>query len=185
MAMIGQWNGIRFEISHENTVLFQNLKLTAECETKDKEAGSQHYVSAKAGKAAQISMTILLNASLGTDVRQTAMTILDQSQRGAADHFYVGGKKLFPFKVMLVKADTEKILISPSGTWVSAEINVTMKQSGTEPILYEEPEPGTESKTNGADHWDPLQYILNLTNNAKVVNPPISKGNTNFVYREW
>lgn len=182
MAMIGQWNGIGFEFSTENTVLFQNMKLTAECETEDKESGSQHYVSVKAGKAVQIGMTILLNASLGSDVRKTAMTILDNSQRGAADYFYVGGKKLFPFKVMLVKADTEKILISPSGTWVSAEIGVTMKQAGTEPILYEEPESGTESKSNGADHWDPLQYILNLSKKAKVVKPPKKNPNVAIMY---
>lgn len=135
MAVIAQFGELKFEISSSAALLFQGLKMSAECETAEQTGNSQQYVSAKNGKAVQISLSIILNAALGIDVKMQATDILNTAQRGGQGYFYIGGAKVFPFKLMMTKADTEEIAIDPSGRWISTKINVTLKQSTKEWII--------------------------------------------------
>ncbi len=132
MAVIAQFGELKFEISSSTALLFHNLKMSAECETEEQTDNSQQYISFKNGKAVQISLSAILNASLGIDVKQQATDFLNTAQRGGQGYFYAGGAKVFPFKLMMTKADTEEITIDPSGRWVSTKINVTLKQSSKE-----------------------------------------------------
>lgn len=132
MAVIAQFGELKFEISSSTALLFEKLKLSAECETEEQTNNSQQYVSAKNGKPVQVSLSIILNAALGIDVKVRATEILNAAQRSTQGYFYAGGAKVFPFKLMMTKADTEEITIDPSGRWVSTKINVTLKQSTQE-----------------------------------------------------
>lgn len=110
----------------------ENLKMSAECETEEKTEDEQKYVSAKNGAPVQVNFSAILSAALGIDVKEEVASALHSAQRSVQDYFYMGGTKLFPFKLMMVKAETEEIQTAPSGVWVYAKVNVTLKQSTNE-----------------------------------------------------
>lgn len=152
MRTLAQFGEIQFGISTETALLFEKLKISAECETDDKKENSQGYVKAKNGKPAEISMSVALSAALGVDVQKSAMQFLNAAQRSTEDYLYVGGKKVFPFKLMMTKADTEEILLSPKGVWTYTKISITLKQSSKEWILEpekEEPKPSHHHHDDG------------------------------------
>lgn len=60
---------------------FKNFQIVSECETEDKTASAQKYVSAKNGKPIQITLTVTLSAYLGVDVRADAIALIDAAQR--------------------------------------------------------------------------------------------------------
>lgn len=138
MAAIAQFGSLKFKIRASDALLFEKLKISTECKTEEKVSNSQEYVSAKNGKAAQITFTILLHAALGSDVQKMVATLHNMAQRSKKGYFYMNGAKVFPFRMMMTKAETEEIMISPGGKWVSAKINVTMKQSSSQWIIGEE-----------------------------------------------
>lgn len=127
--ILAQFQHLKFEISARSALLFQNLKISSECETEDKTDSSQQYVSAKNGKPVQVTFTAVLNAALGEDVEKDVTYMLDAAQRSMQGYLYIAGKKAFPFKMMMVKAETEDIIFSPSGKWARTNVNVTLKQS--------------------------------------------------------
>lgn len=138
--VVGQWGDISFEISASDAILFRDLKLSASAETEDRTENGQKYAGYKNGKAITASMTILLHAGLGNDVRNTIMLLQDAAQRGTQDYLVIGKSKLYPFKMMLTKAEADKILISPLGEWVSSEVSVSWSQSSPEHIFETEAE---------------------------------------------
>ena len=157
VAVIAQWSEIRFEISAASALLLDGLKFSVECETKEKEKNKQKYVSYENGKPSQISFTVILNAALGIDVREQITLFTAKAQRGAEDYLYVGGEKLFPFKIRLVKADSEEIVLNPAGKMVSAKIGVTYKQSSAEKIYTkQEQEQAQNDKTKKKKKWKPV-----------------------------
>lgn len=127
--ILAQFESLKFEISASSALLFQNMKISSECETEDKTDSSQQYVSAKSGKPVQVTFTAVLNAALGEDVEKDVAYMLNAAQRSLQGYLYIAGKKAFPFKMMMVKAETEDIIFSPSGKWARTNVNVTLKQS--------------------------------------------------------
>lgn len=172
MAVNAKWNDISFQISETDAVLIGKIKMSAECETEDKEGGGQKYVSKKSGKPVEFSITAILNACLGTDVYSWVMKLMDSAQRGDEDHFEICGRKMFPFKLMLTSAATEEIEIAPSGTWARTNVNLTFKQSTQEPIL-DRPTPPPSSAGDGGGHSEPKKESVNK-NPPATTKPPVS-----------
>lgn len=151
--MIAQFGSMRFEISADNAMLFADLKLSAGCETEDQSSNGQKFASYKEGKAAAITMTILLNAALGNDVRGTTEWLQHSAQRGVKEYMTLGGRKLYPFQLIMTKADADKIMIAPDGRWVSAEVSVSFTQAEAEYIIAPAPAPAPAG--GGDDGYDP------------------------------
>lgn len=171
MAVLAQFGGIQFGISGETALLFGKLKLSAECETDDKTDNSQAYVAAKKGKAAELTMTVTLSASFGIRVKDETMRLLNAAQRGTQDYLYVKGEKVFPFKLMVTKAETEEIALSPTGVWVQTSVNVTMKQCSKEWILEPEKEETPKGGGGGGDStpsYTPQKATVKTTTPSKT-----------------
>lgn len=125
---IARWNGHIFEVSSEVVRGFTGLSITGSTETEDKESGGQKYVSRKNGKPKQITLTAILNAQFGCDVKAEAMAFVEEATASEKDYFYIGGKKLMECSLMLVQADVSEVAIAPGGTWVRANVKLTLKQ---------------------------------------------------------
>lgn len=129
MAVIGQYGGWTFEIRANYMRPFKDFQIVSECETEDKTADAQKYVSAKNGKPIQITTTVTLNAYLGANVRGDAIGLIDAAQRSYQGYFYIQSKKLFPFMLMLTRASIKNFVLSPNGQWIACDIYLTLKQS--------------------------------------------------------
>lgn len=129
MAVIGQYGGWTFEIRANYMRPFKDFQIVSECETEDKTADAQKYVSAKNGKPIQITTTVTLNAYLGANVRGDAIGLIDAAQRSYQGYFYIQSKKLFPFMLMLTRASIKNFVLSPNGQWIACDIDLTLKQS--------------------------------------------------------
>lgn len=129
MAVIGQYGGWTFEIRANYMRPFKDFQIVSECETEDKTADAQKYVSAKNGKPIQITTTVTLNAYLGANVRGDAIGLIDAAQRSYQGYFYIQSKKLFPFMLMLTRASIKNFVLSPNGQWIACDIVLTLKQS--------------------------------------------------------
>lgn len=127
--VIMQWGSLKFGVDGTTATLFDKMKISAECETEDKEASAQQYASAKAGKPVQVTFTMRLSTMLGVDVQSTAIDVLNSAQRSGCDYLYQAGKKLFAFKLMMTKADVSEIITTPSGKWAECQVDVTMRQA--------------------------------------------------------
>lgn len=154
MAVTGQFGDVSFGFTDSRAVLFADLKYSADCETEDQTQNGQKFAAYKEGKAAQITMTILLKSMLGVDVRETVQKLMHWAQRGQAEYLYIGGEKAFPFKVMLTKADADEITFSPGMKWLSAKVSVTFRQAAAEWILTDPAAAsGGTAAGGGEDDW--------------------------------
>lgn len=174
MALLAQFGELRFEITSSGALLFDNLKLTAECETEDKTDNSQKYVSKKNGKPVQISFTVLLKAALGIDVEQSVSYILYAAQGNVTERLYIGQTCIFPFRMMMTKADVEEIQISPGGIWTSAKVKVTLKQCTQEHMPQTQWKP-YRTFQDGYDISSAISAVVSTTNAAKSAESTISK----------
>lgn len=139
--VIAQFENLKFGISSSTALLINNIKMSAECETEDQTDSSQQYVSAKNGKPLQITFTAIIDANLGGDVKENVVYLMNGAQRSLQGYFYIAGAKVFPFKMMLKKAETEEVKLSPSGKWVKTNVNITLKQSAKDWITGSPPSP--------------------------------------------
>ena len=80
-------------------------------------------------KPAEISLTVVLNALTGCDVRKEALAFVSEAKAGKQDYFYVGNAKLVTAKLMLTDATISDVEITNGGKWVNAKVQLTMKQS--------------------------------------------------------
>lgn len=130
MLEVGKWNSHTFVVSPNVIRSFTGLTIKGSSETEDKETGGQKYVSRKSGKPAEISLTVLLSALTGNDVRNEALAFVDEARRGSQGYFYVGGKKLVTCQLMLTDASISETQIASNGVWVGCKVQLTFKQSG-------------------------------------------------------
>ena len=128
MAILAQFGNLKFEIAETSALLFQKLKITAECETEEQTNDGMKHASYKNGKAAQITLTAIIESGLGADVKGRVKEIMGLAQQGSAGYFYAGGEKLAPCQFTLTKAATEEIRVGPTGKWTSANVNLTLTQ---------------------------------------------------------
>lgn len=128
MGVIGRWGGYTFEVSPSVVRSFSDLSIKGSSETEEKESGGEKYVARKSGKPSEVSMTVQLHAMLGCNVRAEAMGFVEDATNGKRDYFYVGSGKLFVPSMMLTEASVSKVVMSPDGTWLSADVKLTLRQ---------------------------------------------------------
>lgn len=130
-TQIANWNGHTFEVGPALIRSFTDLTIKGSCETTDKNSDKQKYVERKYGEAAQISMTVGLNALIGvTDVYKEAMAFVKEATDGATGYFYMGTSKLVPAKMMLISAEIVEVVNMPGNgsKWISCDVKLTFKQ---------------------------------------------------------
>lgn len=127
---MGRWNGHKFIVSPTLIRSFSDLQIKGSCELKDKKNSKQGYVSRKGGNATEITLTVILSAFTGCNVRKEAMDFVKEARAGKRDYFYVGGKKLVSCRLMLTSATVKNVEISHNKTWVNAKVSLTLQQCG-------------------------------------------------------
>lgn len=128
MAIMGSWNGFDFEVSPTAVRGFTGLRIKGGSETEDKVSQRQKYVQRTNSAATEIALSVYLNAYMGCNVRDEALRFICTAMEGATNYFYVGGKKLVTYKLMLVNAEITETEIAPNGTWIACKIDLSLKQ---------------------------------------------------------
>lgn len=128
MALMGSWNGFEFEVSPTAVRGFTGLTIKGGSETEDKVSDKQKYVQRTNSAITEITLSVYLNAYMGCNVRDEAGSFISAAMEGAQNYFYVGGKKLVTYKLMLTNAEVTETEIAPDGTWIACKIGLTMKQ---------------------------------------------------------
>lgn len=145
---IGRWKGFRFVVEPGLIRSFSGLQIRGSNETDSKKKGSQLYVAKKNMNPVEISMTVHLNAMTGCDVRREAINFVSYARSGAYDYFYVGDKKLVTCMLLLTEATVKEVEIAHNSTWVKADVQITMKQTGTGGTSVSSS--GSSSKSSGS-----------------------------------
>ena len=129
MAEIALWNNHSFVVSPSVIRGFSDLTIKAGSSTNDKTSSNQTYVTRKHGDAYELSRTVGLSEFTGCDVRNEAMTLLEEARTGKSDYFYIAGVKIVTCKLMLTSASVDEVEMNASGTWISCKVKLTFKQS--------------------------------------------------------
>ena len=124
----GRWGDHRFTVSSSMIKPFTDLSITGSSETEEKEKNEQKHVSRKRGNPTEVTMTVILNAFTGANVREEAMAFVEEARQGKTNYLYVGAKKLISAQLMLTNASVQEISIAPSGKWTNAKVSLTFKQ---------------------------------------------------------
>lgn len=127
---VGRWNNHKFKVSSKIIRGFNDLQIKGSSETEDMEKDKDVYVKRKNGQPVEVSMTVYLNAMTGCDVRKESIAFVREAKAGAADYFYIGGKKLIQTKLLLTSANVKEVQIAPGAKWVRADVQLTFKQTG-------------------------------------------------------
>lgn len=125
----GRFNGHVFSVTPAAIRSFTGLTLSGSCETDVKESEGQQYVYRKAGKPVASSLTVVLNAMAGCDVRREAMALVEDARKGVMGYLYIGGKKLITSEMLLTEAVVEETAIAPGGAWIRCNVKLTLMQA--------------------------------------------------------
>lgn len=126
---IGSWGNHTFEVNPVLIRSFTGLTIRGGAEVDEKTSNNQKYVRRKAGNAHELTVTVILNAYMGCDVRAEAMSFVEDARNCEEGYFYIAGKKLLPETLMLTEAQVSEVELSPTGEMVHAQVQLTMKQS--------------------------------------------------------
>lgn len=126
---IGSWGNHTFEVNPVLIRSFTGLTIRGGAEVDEKTSNNQKYVRRKAGNAHELTVTVILNAYMGCDVRAEAMSFVEDARNCVEGYFYIAGKKLLPETLMLTEAQVSEVELSPTGEMVHAQVQLTMKQS--------------------------------------------------------
>lgn len=126
---IGSWGNHTFEVNPALIRSFTGLTIRGGAEVDEKTSNNQKYVQRKAGNAHELTVTVILSAYLGCDVREEAMAFIEDARNCEEGYFYIAGKKLLPEPLRLTEAQVSEVQLSPSGEMVHAQVQLTMKQS--------------------------------------------------------
>lgn len=123
------WGHSRFFVTPTWVRSFTNLQISSSTQTEDEESGGTKYVKKKNDGGYEMKLTAILDKRLGeTDVRAEAMRLAEDARTGAKDYVYNHGKKLFSHMMMGTGATIKNIVAAPNGTWISCEVDITLKQ---------------------------------------------------------
>lgn len=181
--VIAQWDGIKFQISGTAATLMNNLRITAQSETEDKTSDGQSYAAIKNRKPTEVTITMPLVAALGNDVQAQVADLIDREKKSKEDYFYASGKKMLPYKLMIIRAEAEEIEISPSGKWVAATVNLGFIQSSGEDRAasaqntYSGSSAGALSVVNAAKKTaqEQIRAVASTIRIAKLVKVPLTR----------
>lgn len=121
--------GISFFVKPNKIQGVSELNIEASANVEEKEENSEKIAQKKTNGSIQITIRAYLNAFLGADVQETVNKAIEAARKGESGYFYSYGKKLFSNQFMMTEAKATNILMSGTGTWVSCELNLTLKQS--------------------------------------------------------
>lgn len=185
MALMGSWNGFDFEVSPTAVRSFTGLTIKGGSETEDKVSSKQKYVKRTNSAITEIALNVYLNAYMGCSVRDEALKFISTAMEGATNYFYVGGKKLVTYKLMLTNAEITETEIGPDGTWIACKIALTMKQCEKYDASSDTSSSGSGSSGSGkqpAKQTVKTENILTKTVNAvKDVVTGAIEGTKNLV----
>ena len=125
---IARWNNHKFKVEKKSIHSLSGLQIKGHTETEDKVGSNQKFVSRKNSKPTEITLTAILDARLGCDVKTEALQFVADAYNGCVDWFYMGTSKLATYKLMLTDATVKDIVLSPKGKWISANVALTLKQ---------------------------------------------------------
>ena len=126
-----KWSGnanVIFHMKADEIRGFRDLSISAKPETENKTADGETYIKKKNKGNIEISLTAILSASLGTDVRKVARAMVNAARAGKSGYFYMSGEKLFTCKFMATSAEISNIRLTRAGTWLYAEVAFTLQQ---------------------------------------------------------
>ena len=126
---IGSWGNHTFEVNPVLIRSFTGLTIRGGAEVDEKTSNNQKYVQRKAGNAHELTVTVILSAYMGCDVRAEAMSFVEDARNCEEGYFYIAGKKLLPETLMLTEAQVSEVELSPTGEMVHAQVQLTMQQS--------------------------------------------------------
>ncbi len=126
---IGSWGNHTFEVNPVLIRSFTGLTIRGGAEVDEKTSNNQKYVRRKAGNAHELTVTVILSAYMGCDVRAEAMSFVEDARNCEEGYFYIAGKKLLPEPLMLTEAQVSEVELSPTGEMVHAQVQLTMQQS--------------------------------------------------------
>lgn len=127
-GLVGRWFKHEFIVSPQQIMSFSALQIKSAVETENKEYKTQRWTKVKNAKPDEVSLTVLLSAHLGCDVRHEIDSFTTHARKGKKDYFYLGNQKLTPNKLRLVECTAKDIEIGANGTWTRATLQLSFKQ---------------------------------------------------------
>lgn len=146
MADIARWGGHTFTVAPGRVLSFRDFTLKGHSETEEKSTSGQKYVKRKNSKPMECGMTAVLDARLGVDVRQEALSFALDARAGTCDYIYINGVQITDCKFMLVEANVNEVLFAPTMAWLRCEVALSFKQSD----VYKAGGSGSGSKSNSS-----------------------------------
>lgn len=123
------WGDNRFFATANHVRSYKSLQITTSCATEDEENGGDKYVKKKKNGGYEVKFTAILDKRLGeSDVRKVALHLAEVARTGAKNYIYCSGSKLFTPQMMGTGASIKNIVAAPDGTWISCEVDLTLKQ---------------------------------------------------------
>lgn len=123
------WGDNRFFATANHVRSYKSLQITTSCATEDEENGGDKYVKKKNNGGYEVKFTAILDKRLGeSDVRKVALHLAEVARTGAKNYIYCSGSKLFTPQMMGTGASIKNIVVAPDGTWISCEVDLTLKQ---------------------------------------------------------
>lgn len=121
--------GISFFVKPTKVQGVSEISVEASANTEDKEEDGEKLAKRKTNGTIQITMKAVLNAFLGADVQGIANKAIEAARKGDSGYLYSYGKKLYTCQFIMADAKATNILMSGTGTWISCELNLTLKQT--------------------------------------------------------
>lgn len=131
-ADLVNWSGqkdVSFYLKSKEIRGVKDINISASLDTEDQEADGEKYTKKKNAGSYQITLTAVLNAALGVDVKTVAIAMTEAARQGKSGYFYMSTKKLFPSSFMATDAKITNLRLTRSGKWSYAEVEFTLKQA--------------------------------------------------------
>lgn len=131
MADLITWSGnggISFFVNANEIRGIKDISISSSVETEDQTKSKEKYIKKKNTGSYQLTLTAVLNAALGVDVREVALKITEAARKGSTGYFYTVGSKLFPSKFMCTDAKISGFEMTGTGVWKYCEVSMTLKQ---------------------------------------------------------
>lgn len=126
--MIVKWDDVEFGLFGNQVYGIEDLSITGSCETEEHKEVTEKYVKSTASAPYEISMTGILDAQLGADVKKTALRLTEAARLSEKGYFYTGDSKLFACRFMMLSAEICDINMNPKGAWLSCKVKMKLKQ---------------------------------------------------------
>lgn len=175
-----RWATFKFKVSNKKINSFTDLSIKGSIKTeeKTKTKDKQEITVKKTTKSTEISMTVHLYASTGCKVKKEAMNLVKAARKGKKGYFYVGGKKLVRYKLMLTDASVKEISFYGKMKWYAADVALTFKQSSKDDDTSDSSDSssGSGSSSGGSSSGDGSAGSGSKKTSVKTKSPKSTTG---------